>query len=73
MNRSVSLTAGIVLIVLGVFVFVRGADFSTRKSVLTVGDVKLTANESHVVPQWAAGLAVVAGVVLLAAGAKQRA
>ncbi len=72
MNRSVSLTVGIALIVLGVFVYFQGADVSSRKDVLSVGDVKITAQESRAVPPWAAGIAIAAGVVLLVAGARQR-
>ncbi len=72
MNRSVSLAVGVALIVLGAFVFFRGANVSSRKDVLTVGDVKLTAQESRAVPPWAAGIAIAAGVVLVVAGARQR-
>jgi hypothetical protein len=73
MNRTVSLVAGIVLIGLGAFVLLQGANFTTRKDVLKVGDVKVTANEEQSVPPWAAGVCVAAGVVLLVAGARQRA
>jgi hypothetical protein len=72
MNRTVSLAAGVVLICLGAFVLLKGANVTSRKDVLSVGDVKITANESRCVPPWAAGIAVAAGVVLLVAGARQR-
>jgi len=35
--------------------------------------VKITAEESRTVPPWAAGIAVVAGLVLVVAGVRQRA
>jgi len=73
MNRSVSLAAGIILIVLGAFIVLRGANFTSRENVLTVGDVKLTANESHTVPPWIGGVAILAGVVLLVGGARKQA
>lgn len=73
MNRTVSLVAGAVLIGLGAFVLLRGADFTTRRDVLNVGDVKISADEKQSIPPWAAGVAVVGGVVLLAAGARKRA
>jgi hypothetical protein len=73
MNRTVSLVAGIALICLGAFVLLRGANVNTRKDVLAVGDVKITANESRSVPPWAGGIAVVAGIVLLVAGIPRRA
>jgi hypothetical protein len=72
MNRTVSLAAGIILIGLGAFVLLKGANINSRKDVLTVGDVKITASESQSVPPWAAGIAVAAGIVLLVAGARQR-
>jgi hypothetical protein len=73
MNRTVSLAAGVVLICLGVFVLLKGANVTSRKDVLTVGDVKITANESRSIPPWGAGIAVVAGIALVVAGARQRA
>lgn len=73
MNRTVSLVAGVALIVLGAFALLRGANVTSRKDVLTVGDVKITANETRSVPPWAAGIAVAAGIVLLVVGVRQRA
>ena len=40
-----SLLAGIVLLGLGAFVLLRGASFTSRKDVLEVGDVKVTADQ----------------------------
>jgi len=60
-----------VLIGLGAFVFLRGASVTSRKNVLTVGDVRLTSQESRAIPPWAAGIAVATGIVLLVAGARK--
>lgn len=49
-----SLIAGIALIVLGVFLLVRGGSFTTQKDVVKVGDVKLTADEKQSIPPWVA-------------------
>lgn len=68
-----SVAAGLLLLGLGAFVLVRGANFTTRENVVKLGDVQLTAKEKQVVPPWAGGIAVAAGVLLLAAGAKKRA
>jgi hypothetical protein len=68
-----SVAAGLVLLGLGAFVLVRGANFTTRENVVKLGDVQLTAKEKQAVPPWAGGIAVAAGVLLLAAGAKKRA
>jgi hypothetical protein len=73
MNRTMSMVAGVVLIGLGAFVLLRGADVTTRRDVMTMGDVKITADEKQAIPPWAAGVVVAGGVVLLAAGARKRA
>ena len=73
MNRTMSVVAGVVLVGLGAFVLVQGADFTTRRDVMKMGDIKITADEKQSIPPWAAGVAVAGGVVLLAAGARKRA
>jgi hypothetical protein len=72
MNRPVSLIGGLVVLVLGAIVLVRGANFSTRRDVLRVGEVKLTAEEQRSVPPWAGGVAVAIGTALLVTGARRR-
>jgi drug/metabolite transporter (DMT)-like permease len=64
--------AGVVLLVLGVVLLVRGGTFTTRKEVLKVGDVKITADEQQSLPPWAGWAAVAGGVALIAAGARKR-
>ena len=59
---------GIILLLLGAVVLFRGIDFKSRESVLKIGDLNVTANESHDVPAWAGIVAVVGGVVLIGAG-----
>ncbi len=68
-----SLIAGLVILALGAFVLLRGASFTSRKDVLKVGDVKVSADERQSVPPWVGWAAVVAGVVIIGAGARQRA
>lgn len=67
------LLAGIILAGLGAFVLLRGASFTSRHDVLKIGDVKVTADEQKTVPTWAGGVALVAGIGLIAAGARKRA
>jgi hypothetical protein len=66
---------GIVLIVLGVFALVyQGINYTRQKKVLDVGSVHLT-TETHEripLPPIFGGLALVGGVVLLVAGARNR-
>jgi hypothetical protein len=64
---------GILLLVLGAFIVFRGATYKSRDEVLKVGDLKASVEEKRAVPTWVGGVAIVAGVVLLAAGMKRRA
>ena len=64
---------GILLLVIGAFIVFRGATFKSRDEVLRVGDLKASVEERHAVPTWLGGAAIVAGIVLLAAGMKRRA
>lgn len=64
---------GIVLLVLGAFIIFRGVSYPDRDEVLKVGDVEASVESKKAVPTWVGGLAIVAGVVLVAAGMKRRA
>lgn len=64
---------GIVLLVLGAFVVFRGMSYSDREEVLRVGDVKASVESKKAVPTWAGGLAIVAGIALIATGMKRKA
>lgn len=65
--------AGILIACLGGYVLVRGGTFTSRRDVLKVGDVKVTADEQQSVPPWAGGFAVVMGAALIVAGARKQA
>jgi hypothetical protein len=63
---------GIALIIAGVFVYLRGG--VTRKTeVLDVGPLEVSTSEKQEIPPWIAGLVVGAGVLLVAAGLRQKA
>jgi uncharacterized membrane protein len=64
---------GILLLALGAFILFRGMSYKSKDEVLRVGDLKASVEEKHAVPAWAGGLAIVAGVVLIAGGMKRRA
>jgi hypothetical protein len=64
---------GILLLVVGAFIVFRGATYKSRDEVLKVGDLKASVEEQRAVPTWVGGAAIVAGIVLLAAGMKRRA
>jgi hypothetical protein len=63
---------GIILLAIGAFIVFRGVRYSSKDEVLRVGGVKATVEEKKAVPTWAGGVAIVAGIVLLAAGMKRR-
>jgi hypothetical protein len=63
---------GILLLAVGAFIVFRGASYKSRDEVLKVGDLKASVEEKHAVPTWLGGAAIVAGVVLLAAGMRRR-
>ena len=64
---------GILLLALGAFILFQGMSYKSKDQVLKVGDLKASVTEKHAVPTWAGGLAIVAGVVLIAGGMKRRA
>lgn len=70
--RPLSLV-GILLLALGVFIVFRGMTYKSRDEVVRVGDLKASVEEKRAVPTWVGGVAIVAGIVLLAGGMKRRA
>ena len=65
--------AGILIRGLGAVLLLRGGSIATRREVLKVGDVKITADEQQSIPPWVGGVAMVAGVALIITGARKRA
>lgn len=64
---------GIALLGLGAFVLLRGASFTSRRDVVRVGDVKLTADQQQTIPPWVGGVVILAGVACIVGGARKRA
>jgi uncharacterized membrane protein len=69
--RPISIV-GILLVLLGAFVLFRGLSYKSKDEVLRVGDLKASVEEKHAVPAWVGGIAIVAGVLMLAGGMKRR-
>jgi len=67
-----SVWVGIALIVAGVFVYLRGG-VTRKKEVLDVGPLEVSTSERQQIPPWIAGVVVAAGVVLVAAGLREKA
>jgi hypothetical protein len=72
-TTTIATIAGIALIIAGAFVFLRGGSFTSRRNVLNVGGMTVTAEEQHPIRPWVAGLALVAGVVLVVSGTRRKA
>lgn len=66
-----SVMLGIALVVVGAAVYFRGG-FTTKREVLKIGDVSVSAEEKSPIAPWAAGFAVVAGIVLVSTGARRK-
>jgi hypothetical protein len=64
---------GILLLAIGAFIVFRGLTYKSKDEVLNVGGLKASVEEKRAVPTWVGGIAIVAGVVLLAGGMKRRA
>jgi hypothetical protein len=64
--------AGLLLLVFGGYVLLRGVSFASQKSVLAVGDFQASVEERREVPAWAGALSVAGGIVLLVAGSRRR-
>jgi hypothetical protein len=62
---------GAILIAGGIFVLVKAPTYSSEKSVFKVGSVEAKVSQDHAIPAWAGGVALAAGVVLIAVGARK--
>lgn len=67
-----ALVAGIALLMLGLFLLVRGGTFTSREDVLSVGDLQITAEERQTIPSWVGIGALVAGVAVILVGMKKQ-
>jgi drug/metabolite transporter (DMT)-like permease len=66
-----SVWAGIALIVAGVAVYLRGG-ITRKEEVLEVGPLTVSKSERQPIPPLIAGLAVAAGVLLVASGMRRK-
>ncbi len=57
--------AGIVLIIAGAFIFLRGGSFTSHRDMLDFGGMRVSVEEQHPIRPWVAGFTVLAGAVLL--------
>ena len=64
--------AGVLLILAGGYILINGGSFTTRRDVLRLGDLKVSAEEQHPVAPWVAGAAIVSGLALAVSGARRK-
>ncbi len=63
---------GVALALAGAFVLFRGFSFTSRESVLKIGDLEATVEEKQTLPPWVGALALVAGTVMVTAGLRRK-
>ena len=63
---------GLLCILAGGFVLIRGISYTKQESVIEVGDLKAGFEEKKSVPPWVGGLGIVAGIGLIVIGARSR-
>ena len=68
---KVPMIGGIVLLAVGAFLLLNGGRYFEKHDVVKVGDIHITDTDSHPIPQWIGGALVVAGIVVVVAGAKK--
>lgn len=66
-----SLVVGILLVIAGAIVAARGFTYTSRQSVLKVGDFEATVQERRTISPWFGVGAVVAGIVIILAGQRR--
>ena len=68
-----SAMVGMALIVIGAAIYLRGLGFTSKREVLKIGDVSVSAEEQSPIAPWVAGLAVLAGIALMTTGVRRKA
>lgn len=63
---------GLVLMVLGLVVALRGASYKEDKGGINIGDAKIRVVEHHTIPDWIGWTAAGAGLILVVTGLRGR-
>ena len=63
---------GVLLILAGGWILVNGMSFTRSEQVAQVGPLEVQAEERQAVPAWMGGVALVAGIAMVVAGARRK-
>ena len=66
------LVVGLLLVVLGSVMLVRGLSLSTRRDVAQIGPITVSEQETRTLPTWTGAVAVAAGVAMVLVGGGKR-
>ena len=69
--KVLSILIGAALIVLGGVVLFQGLSFTEKETVFQIGPIKAEVSKERAIPTWAGGVALVAGLVLVAVGVRK--
>jgi hypothetical protein len=70
--RALLLTLGVLLLLGGGYVVVRGLSVTTDKDTLKVGPLEASVEQKKTVPTWMGGLAAAVGAAMIIAGASAK-
>jgi glycerol uptake facilitator-like aquaporin len=62
---------GALLIAAGLFILIKSPSYSSDKSLFKVAGIEAKVAEEHVVPAWAGGAVLAAGVILVIVGLRK--
>ena len=68
---KISAIVGIVLILAGAFLLFTGGSFTSRRDVLDVGGLTITAEEKRPISPWVGAAAIIGGLALVIQGARR--
>jgi hypothetical protein len=69
---KITVVLGVVLIAAGAFLVFRGGSFTSRRDVLDVGGLTVTAEEKRPISPWIGAVVLIGGVALVMVGARRK-